>query len=219
MKVVGCTQDSRLNSKWTQALQPVTDVFATRDIAALEAYLQATTPDLILFHMDGDQHRIDEAVSLIIAHENVQVLVLDDLPADENGIVLLKAGVRGYANAQTEARLLQTAVQAIARGEVWVSRRLMRLLVEDLVDRNGYNAGDNSRLESLTDREREVAEVVAEGASNKVVASRLNVTERTVKAHLTAAFQKTGTRDRLELALLVKGQLPTQGLSHGLSRG
>ena len=57
-------------------------------------------------------------------------------------------------------------------------------------------AADDPRLDALTPRERN-CENVAEGASNKVIAARLSVTERTVKAHLTSAFQKTGTRDRL----------------------
>ncbi|QGG80747.1 hypothetical protein GH975_09265 [Litorivicinus lipolyticus] len=210
MKVVACSTDDRLCNKWIQSLQPVTDVFRTPSLAALGAYLAAASPDLVVLHMDGRECNIDAAVSLILEKDPLHVFVIDDNPNDEDGLVLLKAGVRGYANSGIEPRLLQAAVQAITRGDVWVSRRLMQRLVEDLIDGNEREAADDPRLDSLTPREREIAEIVAEGASNKVIAARLNVTERTVKAHLTSAFQKTGTRDRLELALLIKGQLPRQ---------
>ncbi len=208
MKVVSCSFDDRLANKWTQSLQPVTDVFRTATVEALDAYLAASTPDLVILHMDTRNVNIDVAVSFILTRDPLHVFVIDDNPNDEDGLVLLKAGVRGYANTGIEPRLLQAAVQAISRGDVWVSRRLMQRLVEDLIDGNEREASDDPRLDALTPREREIAEIVAEGASNKVIAARLNVTERTVKAHLTSAFQKTGTRDRLELALLIKGQLP-----------
>ena len=215
MKVVSCSFDDRLANRWWQSLQPVTDVFRTPSLEALDAYMAATTPDLVIMHMDGRHITIDHAVSFILERDPLHVFIIDDSPNDEDGLVLLKAGVRGYANTGVEPRLLQAAVQAISRGDVWVSRRLMQRLVEDLIDGNEREATDDPRLDSLTPREREIAEIVAEGASNKVIAARLNVTERTVKAHLTSAFQKTGTRDRLELALLIKGQLPRP---HGSSR-
>lgn len=208
MKVVTCSSDERLSNKWAQSLQPVTDVFRTPNVQALEAYLSATTPSLVILHMDGRDVNLDKAVSLILERDPLHVFIIEDNPNDDDGLVLLKAGVRGYANTGIEPRLLQAAVQAISRGDVWVSRRLMQRLVEDLIDGNERDVSDDPRLDTLTPREREIAEIVAEGASNKVIASRLNVTERTVKAHLTSAFQKTGTRDRLELALLIKGQLP-----------
>lgn len=208
MKVVSCSADDRLANKWTQALHSVTDVFRTNAVSTLNGYMAATIPDLVILHMDDDQINIDVAVSFILERDPLHVFVIHDNPNDEDGLVLLKAGVRGYANAGIEPRLMQAAVQAISRGDVWVSRRLMQRLVEDLIDGNERESADDPRLDALTPREREIAEIVAEGASNKVIAARLSVTERTVKAHLTSAFQKTGTRDRLELALLIKGQLP-----------
>ena len=213
MKVVSSSVDDRLAGKWAQSLQPLTDVFRTHNVDALNAYLAASTPDLVILHMDTRNINIDVAVSFILERDPLHVFVIDDNPNDEDGLVLLKAGVRGYANTGIEPRLLQAAVQAIGRGDVWVSRRLMQRLVEDLIDGNEREASDDPRLDALTPREREIAEIVAEGASNKVIAARLNVTERTVKAHLTSAFQKTGTRDRLELALLIKGQLPRASAS------
>ena len=63
-------------------------------------------------------------------------------------------------------------------------------------------------LDTLSAREREVAEAVAEGLTNKQVAARLGITERTVKAHLATVFEKTGVRDRLQLALRLSRRQP-----------
>jgi DNA-binding NarL/FixJ family response regulator len=60
----------------------------------------------------------------------------------------------------------------------------------------------------LTEREREVARAVASGASNKEIARRLGITERSVKAHTGAIFEKLGVRDRLQLSLVVHGRRP-----------
>ena len=64
-------------------------------------------------------------------------------------------------------------------------------------------------LDALTAREREIALQVGVGCSNKVIAQRLGITERTVKAHLGSVFGKLGVKDRLQLALLVAGRTPS----------
>ena len=60
-------------------------------------------------------------------------------------------------------------------------------------------------FDDLTKRERQVAQSVSNGLSNREIAARLNISERTVKARLTAVFQKLGVRDRVQLALLMRG--------------
>ncbi len=59
--------------------------------------------------------------------------------------------------------------------------------------------------QTLTEREREVAKAVAQGASNKEIARQLDITERTIKAHVGAILEKLGARDRLQLSLIVNG--------------
>src|SRR5439155_25689548 len=96
-------------------------------------------------------------------------------------------------------------------GELWASRALIARLVAELSARHrlrepalGHGAGAE-RLTALTEREREIALLVGGGAANKEIAAHLGVTERTVKAHLTAIFRKIGVNDRLRLALLLNG--------------
>ncbi|MBT3045713.1 MAG: response regulator transcription factor [gamma proteobacterium symbiont of Ctena orbiculata] len=95
-------------------------------------------------------------------------------------------------------------------GEVWVGRSLLFKLMNRLssmaspqAEERGMQGGSADSLAKLTEREREIAQHVGAGDSNKVIARKLDITERTVKAHLSSIFRKTNTKDRLQLGLLI----------------
>ena len=210
-KILLCSAQPELISEWAQALSPIATLIECTQLGRLNDLVRIRKPDMIIFHIEGQLHRIDEAVGVVLEHEDTQVLVLDVMPNDEDGVVLLKAGVRGYANESLAGSLMQNAIQSIRAGDIWVSRRIMQTLVDELLI--GESIGGrmlDPRLDKLSHREREIAELVAEGNTNKEVAIRLNITERTVKAHMTNCFQKTGTKDRLGLSLLIRGELPLE---------
>jgi len=172
------------------------------DASSLAEALRAKPSALVLLHLVlPGLGGVEGVTALHKAWPDAPLLVLSDLPAEQEGRALMRHGIRGYANAHINARLLAKAVRVIRRGEVWVGRRLMQHLIEELTHQEPLHPS----LESLTPREREVADLVATGLCNKRVAQRLSVSERTVKAHMTAILQKTGAGDRLALALLVKG--------------
>ena len=75
--------------------------------------------------------------------------------------------------------------------------------MQGLASRNPH--GPEPALEVLSQRERQVAEAASRGSTNKEIARTMGITERTVKAHLSAAFDKLGVRDRMQLSLLVNG--------------
>lgn len=133
----------------------------------------------------------------------------------------LEAGAFGYVHYLAAAELLQQIAQAIAAGGLWLGAELMRQLVSastrilQSVDSNSADSpaaatSGASRnkidISQLSGREKAVADLVALGKSNKEVARELNITERTVKAHLGAIFDKLKVRDRLQLALVLAGK-------------
>ena len=137
------------------------------------------------------------------------VVVLSNVPSDEEGMAVLSAGAVGYCHALAVPELLQQVAQVVENGGLWVGQSLMQRLVTGLASRSGQQI-PILKLASLSPREREVALAVANGASNKEVARNLDITERTVKAHLSTVFEKMGVRDRLQLSLLING---TPGLA------
>ena len=89
-------------------------------------------------------------------------------------------------------------------GELWIRRGLVPKLVDSLTaDHEDTMNGATGRFAVLTPREIEIARLIGQGASNKGIARQLSITERTVKAHLTMIFRKTGVEDRVKLALMV----------------
>jgi two-component system nitrate/nitrite response regulator NarL len=132
-------------------------------------------------------------------------------PDDTEAVAALKQGASGYCSRRSEPALLRKALQRVRAGEIWVGRSVTGHLLEELValsQRRGPETPE--RLRRLTARERQLVTLVAAGASNKEIAERLSIAERTVKAHLTSIFQKLGVSGRLHLAVYT---LEAQGLA------
>lgn len=141
----------------------------------------------------------------------VPVVVMSDQPNDDEALLCFSAGARGYCNTHAVPEMLHRVAEVVLQGGLWIGESLMQRLLQGTaripVAPSRNDVPEWAAL--LTEREREVAEAVAEGASNKEVARRLGITERTVKAHTGAIFEKLGVRDRLQLSLVVHGrQLP-----------
>lgn len=105
----------------------------------------------------------------------------------EQAAQALKQGYKGYLYPDQGLEVLAKALNAVARGELWAERRMLADLVGEPSPR-------------FTQREKEVAALAAMGLSNKEIAKELGISERTVKAHLSAIFQKAGVKRRSQLA-------------------
>ncbi len=139
---------------------------------------------------------------------SASIVVLSDRPDDEQALDCFAAGARGYCNTHADAELLRRVADVVLQGGLWIGETLMQRLLQGTaripLPQPVGAPPDWAAL--LTEREREVATAVAEGASNKEVARRLGITERTIKAHTGAIFEKLGVRDRLQLSLVVNGR-------------
>lgn len=140
----------------------------------------------------------------------LRVLAMVAAPDAVEGLHLLRQGVRGYCNRRMSPPLLRVAVDTVLSDEIWAGR----LVLQRLLGAATLPATDAAPLALLTPRERDVAVGVAHGVSSKVLADRLGVSERTVKAHLTSIYRKTGCRNRVQLALAVNRDSPSL-VGHG----
>jgi len=203
------SNDDGVLSRWREATAIATPggpPLVARSRQELVARLDTACPgqyflDLKLPGLKG----LTGALGLIPRHPRSLCLAFSAIPFDEEGIQLLKAGARAYCNRYIAPHLLARIGELVAGGEIWLGASIMERLIrriEELPTR-----GPKSPLGDLTEREREIAIRVSRGGSNKVIARDLGISDRTVKAHLTSVFAKTGTKDRLQLALLVKETL------------
>ena len=112
-------------------------------------------------------------------------------------VAALDAGAIGYLLKDSEPQEVLEAVRAAARGDAPLAPRAARQLLA---------ARSEEQRADLSKREREVLALVAEGLPNKLIARRLEISEKTVKTHLTSVFQRIGVSDRTQAALWAQRQ-------------
>jgi DNA-binding NarL/FixJ family response regulator len=161
-------------------------------------------PDVVL--MDIRMPDVDglEATRRIAADPRlaaVRIIILTTFDLDEYVFEALRVGASGFLVKDTEPADLVKGVRAVAGGDALLSPRITRRLVEEFAARS--KAPEVApRLDVLTDREREVVVLVAEGLSNDEIAERLIVSPATAKTHVSRSMVKLGARDRAQLVVM-----------------
>lgn len=138
-----------------------------------------------------------------LAHHHPLILASSH-PNDAEGLGAINAGFSGYCHAYCALDHLRQVVSVVESGELWVGRSILSRLLR-AVDTHKPAPDAPNWAHTLTPREQDVALKAAQGDSNADIAASLEISERTVKAHLSAIFDKLGIADRLQLALRVHG--------------
>lgn len=148
-----------------------------------------------------------EVIDRIVAtDDSIPIVCMVPFPKDEEAFALLARGARGYCHVAAAASQLRLVANTVGNGGFWLPTSLMRRVMQSAGGLVAQSAGSRApSLDDLTKRETQVAQAVADGCSNREIAQRLNISERTVKARLTSVFQKLDVRDRVQLALLMRG--------------
>ena len=131
---------------------------------------------------------------------DVRIVILTTFDLDEYVFDALRSGASGFLVKDTEPADLVRAVQAVAAGDALLSPRATRRLVEEYASRS-KPAGVAPGLDLLTDREREVMALVADGLSNDEIAERLFISGATAKTHVSRTMAKLNARDRAQLVM------------------
>ena len=150
---------------------------------------------------------MDNLNALFLIDSQLKVVVLSNAPSQEEGAKVLSGGALGYCHAYSSAEVLVQVRSVVANGGFWIGREMLHYLIvssQQLVSAQPEKVA--GFLDKLSARERQVATQVSEGLSNKEIARNLNITERTVKAHISASFVALGIKDRLQLALMLNNR-------------
>ena len=135
---------------------------------------------------------------------NPRIVVLTNVPSQSQALLALSQGAVGYCHAYSAPDVLVEVKNVVMHGGIWLGRHLLQRLIEVSTNLTGSSAERVAHsLALLSKREKEVALEAAKGLSNKEIAQVFDITERTVKAHLSAAFERLGVKDRLQLALIL----------------
>ena len=140
-------------------------------------------------------------IALAATHAKAHVIALTANESAEENLYALQAGCHGYTHVFSTPEILKTVANTIENGSVWANHNLLSSLISRV--QPAITSPDILRLSGLSPREMEVARQVSQGKNNKEVSQQLGITERTVKAHLTNAYEKLQIKDRLQLAVLL----------------
>ena len=164
--------------------------------AELRNTICVTPCDVLLLDLQMDRWLLGEVGDL---SRLTKVLVLTANETMENAIIALRAGARAIVQKRFAIRTLIEAIRAVAEGLVWMPPTLQAEIASQW---------GNSSVKRLTERESQIVCCVAVGLHNAEIASKLEISESTVKTHLNNVFVKLEVRDRVELAMYA--------LRHGL---
>jgi two-component system nitrate/nitrite response regulator NarL len=168
-------------------------------------------PALIWLRL-SPKNAIAQQILAMRAHFATQPFVaMSDLPRDLEAMAVFSVGARGYCNTHAGVEVLLSIGKVVEEGGLWIGESIMQRLLSTSPTPSlassttpHHNPPFEKWSENLTEREREVAHTVMLGLSNLEVASKLGITERTVKAHLGAILQKLQLKNRFQLALFIR---------------
>lgn len=203
---------SALPERLLEAFAGITPLSA----GALLARLPELPPAKSLLWLTTSDEQWQQSLRQILqVRPDARVVLLSGVPEPTEGLRALNDGARGYTHAFGVPALLQEVALVIEHGGLWVGPDLLQRLVgstnaalaaQQAVSKAQAPAAaaastGPSAWTLLSAREVQVARAVSAGRSNKEVADKMFISERTVKAHLGAIFEKLGVRDRLQLVL------------------
>jgi DNA-binding NarL/FixJ family response regulator len=131
-------------------------------------------------------------------HPTVRVIVLSMHASEQYVLPALRAGASGYLLKESTPRELETAIQSVARGEMFLSPAISKQVIEVFLDQSDHT---KTSLEGLTPRQREILQLIAEGESSKLIAQRLGSSVKTIESHRASLMERL---DIHEVAGLVR---------------
>jgi DNA-binding NarL/FixJ family response regulator len=159
-------------------------------------------PEIVL--MDVRMPNLDGIAAtreLLAAFPEVKVMILTTFEQDDYIFGALSAGASGFLLKRTKPEDLLAAIHTVAAGDSLLSPSVTSRVIERMAHQVPLDVTEDSRLDSLTQREREVLELVARGLSNNEIAAALVIEESTVKTHTKRILAKLGVRDRVQAVI------------------
>ena len=207
-EILVVTADTALAGHFIDILEDGFVLEVLTEAAAACTTIATTHPHLVMLDPALFEEALSETITKILDQTpHTRIIVLEGttgMPVDQ--MSLFKTGAHGFCAIDIHTDLLIKAAHAVCNGEIWVPRKLITRLVGELARENSSAIRkpvnlDNKSVALLTPRELQVARMVHLGGNNKLIARELDISERTVKAHLSAIFRKLKIENRLHLAL------------------
>lgn len=160
-------------------------------------------PDIMLVDLSMPGGGLQALQTIRVNQPDMKIVVLTVSEANDDVTAALNAGAQGYVLKGVGSKMLAEILHSVAGGETYVSPAIAARMMMSLKELNA-RASPANPLSRLTQRERQILDCVAAGLSNKEVAIRLDLQEKTVKHHMTSIMGKLNVRNRTEAAMLLR---------------
>lgn len=224
MALLLLTKDKELEERCRRATSAEYSITVTSAFEQVSRHIHEMKPEVVLIDADALSRPYGDKITGVLATPGVgRVIVMTAEFIEDEEVAFLRHGVQGCCRRGIDPDSLRQVLSVTESG-VWVTRSLLQRLVKELrryapaqaaadaltvppqaKDAAGLERVPHEKLAALTPRERDIVKLIASGASNKKVAEELDITERTVKGHLSNVFMKLGVHDRLKLMLFLNG--------------
>jgi len=155
--------------------------------------------DLVLVGDRSRQNLFDVMASLKAIRPCLRIIVIGSGMEDETILKVITFGAKGYVDAAASPADFVQAIRIVSQGSVWSPRRILSRFIERASVAPGWIFPANRN--TLTEREKEVLEMLVAGRSNKEIGFALGIEERTVKAHVAKLMRKVGVQNRIALSV------------------
>ena len=207
LRVLLVDDQALVRTGFRMILQDVPDIEVVAEAengAAAVATVQRLTPHVVVMDLRMPVMDGVEATRRIVSEFSLtRVLVLTTFDADEYVVEALRAGASGFLLKDVEAADFVRAIRIVASGDALIAPSVTRRLLDRFGRLPvGADSASSDRLTGVTERERQVLTLVAQGLSNHEIAERLTLAEPTVKTHVSHLLLKLDLRDRAQLVIL-----------------
>jgi len=167
--------------------------------ASLSEIAIQTHIDVVLIGDRFGQNLFDTISNVKMMRPNLPIIVVGPNRDDETSLNAIASGAKGYVFDGAAPSEFAQAIRMVSQGSVWAARRVLSMFIELAITqpkrmRPGVNV-------VITDREKQVLQMLVSGLSNKEIGAPLGIVERTVKAHIAKMMRKVGVHNRIELSV------------------
>lgn len=207
LKILCLNTDDAVWKHWCQTVD--TDANLVRTLTMPDLYRAVENAPssfrycFVYLEDEGFSQQVEEVVALRSVFSQLKIIVFPNQSSQSAALRLFSAGISGQCAPYIGKEQLSLVLSVVDSGEIWGGKAFIQQLIQQSAVTTPSFEGE---LEDLSERELTVAQLIAKGLTNKQIAIEMNITERTVKAHLTSVFKKTNTKDRLSLALLAQSR-------------
>ena len=182
-------------------------------ICSLDEVLMGAQVEYLVVDLNSSSRGLETLEAIRRARPSLRLIVIGPEGNDELVMESIIAGARGYLDATAGPLSVRQAIEVVTGGSIWAPRRLLSKLIDKLL-----KASDTSLtapVPELTDRERQVLELIMKAQSNREIASELGIEERTVRAHLAHLMRKAGVDNRIKLSMSARKMFPASHRQEG----